>query len=79
MEPCFVDGVRLVKRMLIDALAKLGFEEVPADGAFDPVLHNAVMQEEAEGKNPGEVLEVLQKGYRVKGRILRHSMVKVAK
>ncbi|HOF95189.1 MAG TPA: nucleotide exchange factor GrpE [Clostridia bacterium] len=79
LEPCFVDGVRLVKRMLIDALAKLGFEEVPADGAFDPVLHNAVMQEEAEGKNPGEVLEVLQKGYRVKGRILRHSMVKVAK
>ncbi len=79
VDPCFVEGVRLVQRMLIDALMKLGFDEVPADGAFDPVLHNAVMQEEAEGREPGEVLEVFQKGYSVKGRILRHSMVKVAK
>lgn len=78
VDPCFADGIRLVQRMLLDSLGKLGLQEVPADGAFDPELHEAVMKEAAEGRNAGDILSVLQKGYEVKGRILRHSMVKIA-
>lgn len=72
-----VEGVELTLRQLMESTGKLGLEEIPALGEkFDPELHNAVMR--AEEGEPGTVLEVFQKGYRVKGRIIRYSMVKVA-
>lgn len=71
------DGVRMTLKMMLDALSKFGFEEVPAKGEeFDPEKHNAVMRE--AGDEPGKVLEVFQKGYRVKDKIIRYAMVKVA-
>ncbi len=78
VDPCYLDGVKLVQRTLLDALAKLGLQEISAEGVFDPNLHNAVLQEPSEGKQSGEILEVFQKGFEMNGRILRHSMVKVA-
>ncbi len=75
----WMEGLVLVQRQLMDTLRKYGLNEIPADGMFDPNLHEAVLQEEAEGAQSGSVLEVLQKGYKVKDRIIRHSMVKVAK
>jgi len=78
VEESFLEGMKLVQRTLLDALQKQGMSEVPAEGAFDPNLHNAVLQEPAEGVRSGDILAVLQKGYEVKGRILRHTMVKVA-
>lgn len=78
VEKGFVEGMQLVQKLLLDTLHKFGLEEIAADGLFDPNLHNAVMQEAAEGKQSGEIVEVLQKGYRMGDRILRHSMVKVA-
>lgn len=75
----FVDGIALLHRQLLDALAKHGLSEVEANGKFDPELHEAVLQEEKEGAQSGDVIDVLQKGYKVKDRIIRHSMVKVAK
>ena len=71
-------GVRLACRQLHELLEKLGLEEIETDGKFDPSLHEAVMQEPSEGRESGEILAVLQKGYRVGDRIIRHSMVKVA-
>lgn len=71
-----VDGVRMTLASLTDGLKRFGFEEVPALGEdFDPELHNAVMRE--SGDAPGKVLEVFQKGYRVKDKIIRYAMVKV--
>lgn len=71
-----LEGIEMTHRQLMDSLSKLGLQEVPALGeAFDPELHNAVMRGEGE---PGTVLEVFQKGYRVKDRIIRYAMVKVA-
>ena len=71
------DGVRMTLKMMLDSLAKFGFEEVPAKGEeFDPEKHNAVMRE--TGDEPGKVLEVFQKGYKVKDKIIRYAMVKVA-
>ena len=63
--------------MLLESLKRFGFEEVPALGEeFDPEKHNAVMRE--PGEEPGKILEVFQKGYRVKDRSVRYAMVKVA-
>ncbi|HBU13206.1 MAG TPA: nucleotide exchange factor GrpE [Clostridiales bacterium] len=75
----FCDGMAMIKRQLTEALAALGVEEINTDGEFDPALHNAVMQVEEEGFEPNAVVETMQKGYRMKDKILRHAMVKVNK
>ena len=70
------DGVKMTLNTLLDSLKRFGFEEVPSLGEqFDPELHNAVMRE--AGDEPGKILEVFQKGYRVKDKIIRYAMVKV--
>ena len=79
VDAAWLAGIQLVHKQLMDTLAKLGMEEIDASGKFDPELHNAVMQDEAEGVESGMITEVFQKGYKVKNRIIRHSMVKVAK
>lgn len=79
VDPGWVDGIKLVHKQLTGILQKNGLEEIPAEGAFNADLHEAVMQEEAEGRESGAILAVFQKGYKVKDRIVRHSMVKVAK
>ena len=72
-----LDGVKMTLKLLMEAAGKLGLEEVPALGEkFDPELHNAVMR--AEEGEPGTVLEVFEKGYRARGRIIRYAMAKVA-
>ncbi len=75
----WVEGIQLVSKQLYETLQKAGLEEIQAEGQFDPELHDAVMQEEDEEKESGEITAVFQKGYKVKNRIIRHSMVKVAK
>lgn len=72
-----VEGVKMTLNTLFEGLKRFGFEEVPALGeSFDPELHNAVMRETTD--DPGKVLEVFQKGYRVKDKIIRYAMVKVS-
>lgn len=74
-------GVQMVHTQLMDTLKQAGLEEVDAVGThFDPLLHEAMLQVEAE--DPVEeptVVEVLRPGYRFKGRVLRPASVKVAK
>jgi len=73
----WAEGVRMTMRQMTDVMAKLGLEEIPSLGEmFDPELHNAVMRE--AGEVPGTVLDVFEKGYRARGRIIRYAMVKVA-
>lgn len=75
----WVEGFALIQRKLRATLEREGVTEIPAEGQpFDPNLHQAVISEPAEGVQPGTVLEVLQKGYTLEGRVLRPSMVKVA-
>ena len=72
-------GVDLVLRQFMDALGKMGLEEIPAENQpFDPNVHNAVMREDADGVEPDTVTAVFQKGYKLGDRVLRPSMVKVA-
>ncbi len=73
------DGVELVMRQLKDCLDKLGVEAIEAvNNPFDPELHNAVMHVSDEAYGDNTVIEEFQKGYVMKGKVVRHSMVKVA-
>ncbi|WP_277587170.1 nucleotide exchange factor GrpE [Psychrobacillus antarcticus] len=73
-----VKGVDMVYRTLLEAVKKEGLEQIDAQGvAFDPNFHQAVMQEQDDSQESGIVLQELQKGYKLKDRVLRPSMVKV--
>lgn len=72
------EGVQLVQRALAAALKREGLVEIAADGPFDPHVHEALLSQPAEDAEPGTVLEVLQKGYRLGDRVLRPARVIVA-
>lgn len=75
----WVGGIALVHRNFQKALAEQGVMEIPALGEeFDPNIHEAAMQREQEGAEPGTVVEVLRKGYQIGERVVRPSMVVVA-
>ena len=77
-ESTLKSGLEMVLRQTKDALAKLGVEEIEAQGQpFDADVMNAVMQGSAEEGEPGTVCAVLQKGYKLGERVIRHAMVKV--
>ncbi len=72
-------GVDLVMRQFIEALQKMGLEEVGVEGEpFNPEYHNAVMREDAEDIDTETVTQVFQKGYKLGDKVLRPAMVKVA-
>ena len=73
----FAAGIRNIAKQFVTALEKCGAEELEAKGQFDPNLHDAVMKDNIEGVPSNEITAVLQKGYRVKGKIVRYAMVKV--
>lgn len=76
----FRGGVELIHKQLLDALGKLGVRAIPAQGeAFDPHLHEAIEMVETDKAPDHQVLEELQRGYKLKERLLRPAMVKVAK
>lgn len=71
-------GVQMVHESLLRALKDNGLEEILAEGKeFDPNLHQAVVQDNNPDFKSGEVTQELQKGYKLKDRVLRPSMVKV--
>jgi molecular chaperone GrpE len=71
------DGVRLVSRALVDALAKEGLVEVATEGAFDPHTQEALLTQPSE-EPEGTVIQVLQKGYRLGDVVLRPARVIVS-
>lgn len=73
-------GVEMVVKQWQDILAKEGVAPIPAAGQpFDPTRHEAVVQEPAEGLPDNTVIEEMQKGYMFNGKVIRPSLVKVAK
>ena len=75
----FLACVKMIYCNLIGILEKYGVKAI--DGAnkpFDPTYHQAVMMEHVDGLEPGMVIEVLQKGYLLKDRVIRPAMVKVS-
>ena len=75
----YAEGMQLIFKQLMDVLQASGLEEIKAlDEDFDPNIHNAVMTCDSDEHESGKVVEVLQKGYLLNGRLLRASMVKVS-
>src|ERR1700680_3529898 len=76
----FRSGVELIYKQLQDALQKLGLRAIPAKGEpFDPHLHEAIEMVETSDAEDHQILEELQRGYKLKDRLLRPSMLKVAR
>jgi molecular chaperone GrpE len=68
----------MTKDALAGVLAAEGVEEIPTDGPFDPHVHEALAAQPAEGVEPGHVLQVIQRGYRLGDVVLRPARVIVA-
>ena len=77
-EVALVDGVKLVERSLRKTLEKEGLVEIETDGPFDPHVHEAVLAQPREDAEPGAVVDVLQRGYRLGGKVVRPARVIVA-
>ena len=76
----FHSGVELIYKQLIDTLGKLGLSRIPAKGGqFDPHVHQAIEMVDTNQAPDHLVLEELQHGYKLKDRLLRPSMVRVAR
>jgi molecular chaperone GrpE len=74
------DGVAIILRQLQDILSRIGLSEIESLGKpFDPHVHEAVSQTETEEHPEGTVLDVFQRGYQFKDRLLRPAMVSVAR
>lgn len=74
----FLAGFKIIYTNTLTMLEKFQVKEIEADGIeFDPTYHHAVLTEHDENKPEGVVLEVLQKGYMYKDRVIRPAMVKV--
>ena len=72
------EGVRLVHRSLLELVARHGLSEIDTAGPFDPHVHEALLAQPGDGAEEGSVLQVLQKGYRLGGKVLRPARVIVA-
>ena len=76
----YAQGMKLIFDQLLGVLIKSGLEEVKALGEeFDPNLHNAVMTADSDEYDSNKVCNALQKGYSLNGKVIRPSMVTVAK
>jgi molecular chaperone GrpE len=76
----FRNGVELIYKQLQDALTKLGVRPVPAKGErFDPHVHEAIEMVETADLPDHQVIDELQRGYKLKDRLLRPAMVRIAR
>lgn len=75
----FAEGVAMIYKQFVKTLEDAGVEAIEAVGQpFDPNLHNAVMHIDDDAYGENEISQELQKGYRYRGTVVRHSMVQVA-
>ncbi|WP_323665146.1 nucleotide exchange factor GrpE [Aliarcobacter butzleri] len=72
------EGIELTLKNFIMTFEKHNITKVETDGEFDPNVHNAVMQVDSAEHNSGQIVQELQKGYVLKDRLLRPSMVSIA-
>ncbi|GMG96029.1 nucleotide exchange factor GrpE [Tepidimicrobium xylanilyticum] len=76
----FYEGIKMIYEQILTILKGKGLEEIDCLGKeFDPSYHHAVFVEEVEGEKEGTIIEVMQKGYILNDKVIRPSMVKVAK
>jgi molecular chaperone GrpE len=72
------EGIELTIKNFNTTFEKHNITKIETDGEFDPNFHNAVMQVDSENHESGQIVQELQKGYKLKDRLLRPSMVSIA-
>ena len=77
-EAQLVEGVKLVEKSLRAALAKEGLKEIVTEGQFDPHVHEALLTQPSDRAEPGSVVDVVQRGYRLGDKVVRPARVIVA-
>lgn len=78
-EKKFLDGFKMVYTHLQNVMEKFDVKMIDTNNIpFNPVYHNAILLEKREGVEPGMVIEILQKGYLLKDKVIRTAMVKVS-
>jgi molecular chaperone GrpE len=76
----WAEGIELIYRKLLSTLESEGIQPMDAEGTpFDPNLHEAIMSEESDQHESGQVIEVLQEGYMFGDKVLRPAVVRVAR
>ncbi len=73
-----IEGVEMTRSALANALTSEGVEEIVAEGMFDPHVHEALLAQPADGVEPGSIIQVVQRGYRLGDAVLRPARVIVA-
>ena len=74
-----IDGVKLTLKMFLDALDRFGVKQInPQDQKFNPQLHEAMSMQKREDVEPNVVIDVMQKGYEINGRLIRPALVVVS-
>jgi molecular chaperone GrpE len=73
------EGIELTIKSFMTAFEKHDISVVETDGEFDPNLHDAIMQTQSDEHEDGEIVQVMQKGYKYKERLLRPAMVSICK
>lgn len=74
-----LQGLQLIKKQLEDLLKSAGIEQMKQENQFNPEFHEAVAHEHKEGAKEGEIIEFLQPGYTMHGKVVEPAKVKVAK
>ena len=78
-EAALRSGIELIRKQMDDVLSRLGVQVIPAQGStFDPRVHEAIEMVESADHADHEVIDELQRGYKLKERLLRPAMVRVA-
>lgn len=78
-EQKWIEGFRLIQRKINKVVEEQGVEVIDSSGAFDPKLHEAVTHEESDEHEEGHIIAELRKGYKLGNRVLRPTLVRVAK
>ena len=74
-----LDGINMIIKNMMNKLKDMGVEEIKNEGIYDPYQHQAMLVENNADVEDGMILQVLQKGYKLKGKVIRPSMVKINK
>lgn len=75
----WIDGFKLVQKNLNKTFEDLDIKEIDSSLKFDPEYHEALIQVESKKHKSGEIVDVIQKGYTFRGKVLKHAKVSVAK
>ncbi len=74
----FKEGIQLIEKQILQTLEKEGLQKIKINGEFNPHIHEALLTEESK-EEQDTILEELQKGYKFKNKIIRHTKVKISR